>query len=197
MSSTQPINVHRFEGGHHHVVTGDPEELSRQDGADRSYAQLELRLGGKSASFKIYHDGEIVGSFSPPLKYGESHEGESFVAHEVYRVRPDDPTLPGLHVAKFRDHEYHHDPVDIANDSIFESLFTHATQGLYERDYDFKFDDKLERAVRSLSVLRPDRHFIVTRTRVVDGSVKAFRCWMYFQNNRILEEVADLEASDD
>ncbi|WP_158666603.1 hypothetical protein [Salinibacter altiplanensis] len=196
MSSIQPINVHRFEGGHHHVTTGDPEDLSGQDDADRMYAKLELRFGGKSASFNIYQNGEILGYFSPPAGIPGSDGDERFTHHEVHRVKTWDSTDIQSLIGVFRNHEYRHDPVDIANDSIFKSLFDHVAQRPYETR-DFKFDDKIERATRSLSILKPKRHFLITRTRVTNGLVKAFRCWMYYQNDCILEEVADLESTDD
>lgn len=206
--SSQPINTHRFEGGHHHITTGDPEELSRQD-PDRTYGKLELRneirrdedrdIGIdriKSAAFRFYRGGDRVGSISPPLRRSKSYEKSRFVAHEIYRVRPFDITNFYRTIARFRDHEYHHDPLDIPDDSIFKTLFDHVAQDRHEAG-DFKFGEKIERTTRSLSVLRPDLHFFATRTRISDGSVEAFRCWMYYQNNCIIEEVADLEDSDD
>lgn len=137
MSSIQPINTHRFEEGHHHVTTGDPEELSRQD-RHRTYARLELRNEIRrnedretsidritSAAFRFYRGGDRVGSFSPPLKRSESYEKKGFVADEIYRMRPPNVSNFSCTIARFRDYEYHHDPVDIPDDSIFKSLFDH------------------------------------------------------------------------
>lgn len=118
------------------------------------------------------------------------------MAHEVHRVRPWDSLDVRRLIARFRGKEYRHDPVDIADDSIFETLFDRVKQKMYKPDSRFKFEDRLERTVRSLSVLRPDRHFAVVRARIVDGNMEAFRFWMYFQNTCIIEEVADLGEAD-
>lgn len=197
MPPTQPINVHRFDGHQHHVTTGDPKELSRQDGAMRAYGQLELSRTGKSASFVIYREGNFVMGFSPGIETEELEERGSFTGYEVHRARPGRSENIQYLIAVLRDDEYIHRPVDIADDSIFELLFENVEQGLEPYQKKFRLEDKVKRTVRSLSVLKPDWHFAVTRTRVIGGSVKAFRFWMYLQNDCIIEEVADLEGPDD